>query len=397
MARSSPTASGCKTRAGAWGARMDDPYHADAARFVAALGGGPFLFQCYADKDADKGKPGFTLNRYGTLATMGAVLAKYNARGAAVAILANVNDGTSKRKADNIRRVRALFVDLDGAPLEPVQAARLAPHVITETSPGRWHAYWRVADCPLSEFVRLQRALAERFNGDPSMADVARCVRLPGFWHHKGEPFLSRIVSVRDALPYTYAEILEGFTIPALSGKPAPIKLTRVAQGKRNDTLHKMAASAHRKGTPQSETCTRLLTVNAERCDPPLCADEVHTTVASAYAQPVTGHASFPLAVMQSPAYQALDCEAREVLLIAYCRYDSTNNGRITLTWADCREMFPLGREAFYRARKRATHPDLLTIATPPIKPSKGNKPRPAFYRLQHVISGARATYQAAA
>ena len=374
---------------------MDDPYHADAARFLDALGSGPFLFQTYPDR-AVTDKRGMILCKRGTLATCGALLAKANARGAAVAVLPNVNDGSRKRKGENIRSVRALFVDLDGAPLEPVQAGPLPPHIVTETSPGRWHAFWRVADCPLDDFVRLQRALCKRFNGDASMADVARCVRVPGFWHHKGEPFLSRIVGVRDALPYTYAEILDAFAIPPLPAKPAPMTLGRIPLGKRETTYFGMAASAHRRGIPQADEAERLLIVNARDADPPMPADEVRAIVARAYALPVTGHASIPYAALDSMAFRTLDSDAVRMVLLAYRRYDGTNNG-FSLAWSECRNAFPRKESAFKRARTRAVASGLLIVATPASKPSKGSKPRPALYRLKHPHRAAGEPYQAAA
>ncbi len=373
---------------------MDDPYHADAARFLDALGAGPFLFQTYPDRACDK--RGLILSKLGTLGQWGKMLATANARGAAVAVLVNVNDGSRHRKVDNIRSVRALFVDLDHAPLEPVLAGPLAPHIVTETSPGRHHAFWRVADCPLADFVRLQRALCKRFAGDPTITDVTRCVRLPGFWHHKGEPFLSRIVGVRDALPYTYAEILEAFAIPPLRATPEPMKLGCIPLGKRGDTLFRMAASAYRKGIPQTDETERLLIVNAARCDPPMPADEVCSIVARAYALPVTGHASIPYAALDSMAFRTLDSDAVRVVLLAYRRYDGTNNG-FSLAWSECRNAFPRKESAFKRARTRAVASGLLIVATPASKPSKGSKPRPALYRLKHPHRAAGEPYQAAA
>ena len=88
-----------------------------------------------------------------------------------------------------MQRVRAVFVDLDGAPLAPVLEAGLEPHVVVESSPGKFHVYWQVDDCPLDQFERVQRALARRFGGDPSVHDLPRVLRVPGFLHCKGEPF----------------------------------------------------------------------------------------------------------------------------------------------------------------------------------------------------------------
>src|SRR5690606_20466233 len=115
--------------------------------------GEPVTIQTFGEGTA---KHTLGLNRilHGTLAEHRHTLAELNARGAGIFWMVNAGDGKG-RKASNVRRVRAVFVDLDGAALEPVQASPLAPHAIVESSPGRWHAYWRMADCPLDQFRPL--------------------------------------------------------------------------------------------------------------------------------------------------------------------------------------------------------------------------------------------------
>ena len=104
-------------------------------------------------------------------------------------------------------RVRALFVDLDGAPLEPVLNSGLPkPHIVVESSPGKFHVYWLVADVAPKDFTACQKALAERCNGD-DVSDPPRVMRLPGFIHRKGAPFRSRIVSIRKAPPYQISKL----------------------------------------------------------------------------------------------------------------------------------------------------------------------------------------------
>ena len=73
-------------------------------------------------------------------------LAGFNDQGAGVFYAFNATDGKG-RQAHNIERVRAVLVDLDGAPLAPVLAAKLEPHIVMESSPGKWHAigWWTIA------------------------------------------------------------------------------------------------------------------------------------------------------------------------------------------------------------------------------------------------------------
>lgn len=89
----------------------------------------------------------------------------------------------------NIVRVRALFADLDGEPVENIGRVPLRPSWVTNSSPGRFHAYWRVEDIRLVEFKPLQLEVAKRTGGDPKVCDLPRVMRLPGFVHQKGDPF----------------------------------------------------------------------------------------------------------------------------------------------------------------------------------------------------------------
>jgi hypothetical protein len=55
----------------------------------------------------------------------------------------------------------------------------------------------------------LQKDLAARFSGDPKVCDLPRVMRLPGFYHRKAAPFLTRIISCNDAAPIPFEQFLE--------------------------------------------------------------------------------------------------------------------------------------------------------------------------------------------
>jgi hypothetical protein len=120
-------------------------------------------------------------------------LGALNARGAGVFWMANQGDGRGRTKK-NVVAVRHAFLDLDGAPLEPVLESASPPEIVVETSPDRFHCYWLWIDCPLESFGPMQLLLAKRFNGDESVSDLPRVLRVPGFVHRKGTPFTTRIV-----------------------------------------------------------------------------------------------------------------------------------------------------------------------------------------------------------
>ena len=113
-----------------------------------------------------------------------------------------------RRKAADVERVRAMFADLDGAPLDPVLACDLEPHVVVESRPGRFHAYWIVEGLPLDQFTPVQKAIARRFGGDPKVCDLPRVMRMPGFWHQKA-----------DAVPLAHHP---GQRAPAVPGRGDP-------------------------------------------------------------------------------------------------------------------------------------------------------------------------------
>jgi hypothetical protein len=175
---------------------------AEAEKFLKALDptATKFTFQTF-DDDGDRGNKDLVRVLHGTLAEHFDELKRLNDRGAGVFVTVNETDFRG-RSAENIVRVRALWVDLDGAPLEPVLADARKVHIVVDTSPARWHAYWLVTGVTLDQFSAKMRVLITLYNTDTSVHDLPRVMRLPGFVHRKGTPHLVRVVSVNDAPPY---------------------------------------------------------------------------------------------------------------------------------------------------------------------------------------------------
>jgi hypothetical protein len=173
----------------------------EAERFLALLDptASKHTFQCFDDTEAkDKSLARIV---HGSLALCADRLIELNEAGAGVYVTVNRTNGRG-RKADNIVAVRSLFVDLDGAPLQPVLDHHIKPQIVVETSPGKYHVYWLVENIPLEHFSDIQVALAERFNADPGVKDLSRVLRLPGFFHRKRDPYQVRIIAINDAPRY---------------------------------------------------------------------------------------------------------------------------------------------------------------------------------------------------
>lgn len=163
----------------------------EAARFLAALAptADGFHFRTFSEPNKGSGA------KYaGPLSEVFDKLERANAAGHGVFVVAN----SGGQDAASITRVRAVFADLDDAPLDPVLACALRPSIVVQSSPNKWHCYWLLSDTlPLDDFKPVQKAIAARFGGDPVVCDLPRVMRLPGFHNRKGEPYP---VAMRDDL-----------------------------------------------------------------------------------------------------------------------------------------------------------------------------------------------------
>ena len=207
------------------------PCFDEAALFLEVLSGkdASFTFQTFDDvkerlkaNKKDKGFDPFAKVLHGTLNTHKDALAALNAKGAGVYVTVNQTNLKGRKEA-NIVKVRALFVDLDGSPIQPIQdlPEDLQPHIIIESSTNRWHAYWLVNNCELTQFTPLQQALAAKFNGDKNVCDLPRVMRLAGFSHNKQEPFITRIVELQkiNHAPFDVKKLMDGL---GLTQEPIP-------------------------------------------------------------------------------------------------------------------------------------------------------------------------------
>lgn len=360
----------------------------EADTFLRLLGD-RHTFQTF--DDAGKHRRDLSRILHGTLAEHAHALADSNARSAGVFVMVNEGDSIG-RKAENVKRIRAYFVDLDGAPLEPVHAAPLPAHCIIETSPRRWHAYWFVENAPLDNFRPVQRMLAERFDADKKVCDLPRVMRLPGFLHRKATPFQTRIIELRNAPRYTHAQFVKAFdvrasddTMPqsAMQRRAAVVTPLRkrtlsanIAEGERNATMFELACGLVRQGYDSQAVNDRVQRINAERCQPPLCASEVDTIATRAVAYGSDGFTMLPHALLDSPEWKALPPPAHDVIVTAFRRYNGRNNGNIALTWADFDGQPGFARKhTFYRHRARAVTSGILRQSARGSNTRDGKKP----------------------
>ncbi len=262
-----------------------------ARRFLDLLApGGRFTFQTF--DDGPERRSALARIQHGTLTDRFIELTDLASQGAGVFVTANETD-LNGRKATNVTAIRAVFVDLDGSPLEPVLAGTLSPHIVVQSSPDRWHAYWLVQDFPLEMFTPVQKAIAARYGGDAKVCDLPRVMRLPGFFHRKSTPFMTGIHEIDDAhARYTEAEIVAAF--PPLPKTPSrtsliesrPLMGAVIPEGTRNNALTRLAGSMRQRGMNEGAISEQLSLVNMTRCEPPLSSGELDVIARSVVRYP---------------------------------------------------------------------------------------------------------------
>lgn len=86
--------------------------------------------------------------------------------------------------------------------------------MIVETYNG-YHIYWIITGGAINKFVPIQKALVRKFNSDPAVTNLARVMRIPGFFHMKNpkSPFMVRVVRWGRKKPFSQEELINGLSL----------------------------------------------------------------------------------------------------------------------------------------------------------------------------------------
>jgi RepB DNA-primase N-terminal domain len=238
---------------------------------------------------------------HGSLDAYWNTLIVLSAAGAGIFLVINETDLRGRATA-NIVGVRAYFVDLDGSYLANLGRLGLLPHLVTQSSPGRYHAYWLVVGATPEEFRSTQQRLAKLMDGDPTVCDLPRVMRLAGFPHQKNpaQPFLVNFCPYRSGPPYNDADFQAALTTAEAANSQKSDRKTRTRgdnsssstssapdmqqgypDGKRTRELLRRAGwCLGRANMSEDETLTACLAWNRYN-DLPLPEEKVRSTVAS--------------------------------------------------------------------------------------------------------------------
>lgn len=217
---------------------------------------------------------------YGTLEQHWDVLCRYNKNGYGIHVAVNDLNGKA-RKIENVTNVNGFFLDLDGTPLNPVigftKKYNCEPTMIVESSPGKFHVYWKTDHCPATTWPGIMKTLAKRFGGDQSGLSVNKTLRCPGFVHQKSEPVTTTLCHRAETiLPYKRAR--KFFPVE----KPKPINREFKSTGKiwdnvqygadkgeRNESLFKFVARMRAFNVDRNDAEFHALRY-ADMCEPPM-------------------------------------------------------------------------------------------------------------------------------
>jgi len=282
---------------------LSQPDFNDAQNFLDLIDPTASGFNFRSFNDA-KDRPRDHGNKFnGTLAAVATALERDNRARRGVFVVVNGGGDTDSA----ISSIRAVFADTDGAPLAPILSCGLSPHIVVETSPGRWHVYWTVTGLEACDFRAIQRRIAYRFGTDRTIINPSRVMRLPGFDHHKGEPFRARTIRESGAPAFTAEQVLEAF--PPLAAWPEKAKarsagtqaapgrvssyadgalrraaesVAGAAEGARNDSLNREAYSLAGIGELTDADISGALETAARAAG--LSDDEINATIRSGIA-----------------------------------------------------------------------------------------------------------------
>ena len=181
-------------------------------------------FTAFADSDQSTVKP---RELHCTLEDAAVELKELNRKGAGIFFTPNVIEGV--RKSSNLRAITGVWCELDdGLPEgdDPVACWPIEPTAVVQSSPGKFHVYWTLAEdeeLTPAEFQGVMHRMVQDFGCDPNATDAVRVLRVPGFFNCKTKngrkPAVATLLHPKrgEAVYYSRDELLEAF--PPLAGK----------------------------------------------------------------------------------------------------------------------------------------------------------------------------------
>lgn len=150
----------------------------------------------------------------GKFPTIEKELYKHNSQNRGIFFVVNAGGNDDK----SITRINAQFVECDDLSIEDqlkqIDAFALPPSMEIRTRKSV-HTYWFIKDGKVDLFRPIQKALVEKFHGDPACVNESRVMRLPGFNHCKGDPIEVECILFHPERRYTQEELMKHLPVKA--------------------------------------------------------------------------------------------------------------------------------------------------------------------------------------
>jgi len=169
-----------------------------AQRHLHLLAGEPDPLVAWQVFDDTKQRPDLARGFHGGLDDGLPRLIAAQENGCGVFVAVNTTDG-KRRRIENMRHARAVFLDLDGAPLPakwPVEPDLIA-HSSSVDNVDKFQCWWLIdPTADWATWQKMQKALALKYSGDLKCSLVTQVGRCAGFWHQKNrdQPWQVRII-----------------------------------------------------------------------------------------------------------------------------------------------------------------------------------------------------------
>ena len=232
----------------------------------------PITWQTFPDRKAGGDQGYLTKIIHGSLKRVIDELQELNAAGAGVFVTVNETDLQGRSKG-NIKSLRACWADLDDKDTStPYSGGELPLQPTIQVKSGHGtHFYWGLEpliaatqnnkDHQESILKDIQRSMAH-YGADSKVCEVARVMRMPGFYNMKAEPFPLVALIMADGPRYDLDAIQQAFP-PAVRSTPCP----------RAGVQDALSA-----GTTKAEIAIKLASEHLATCAPAISGEGGHNT-----------------------------------------------------------------------------------------------------------------------
>ena len=208
-----------------------------------------------------------------------------------------LKEGTYRRTKADVDQIRHVYLDFDedgtAAVRKLLQRTDVPePNYLINSSPDKWQVIWKIAGCDKGEAEGIERGLVADTGADPAAIDIARVLRLPGFYNHKySRPHMVVVESRSNQIsgPEHFPRLRSDFE--ARDTKPIDSERSRLPTGKITQSERDWARVRRelREGASPKALIEELTIQRADKFNP---EDYARRTVEKAVASLRGGNAS---------------------------------------------------------------------------------------------------------